>query len=193
MTADVPNLRVSHAEREAVVERLREAAGEGRLEIEELEARLDAALTAKTHADLAPLVADLPPVVPPSETPPLVVKGGLNGASRTGRWTVPPHIKAYGGAGGLKLDFTRTGCRLPEIEIEAHGQMAGVTLVVPDGWAVDTTGMDPGMGGLKDKTSPDRRPGMPLVRLTGNGGAAGVVVRHPNRWERRKLERNPPD
>jgi hypothetical protein len=198
MTADLPDqppqgdLRVSHAEREAVVERLREAAAEGRIELDELESRLDVALTARTFADLAPLTADLPPAVPPAATPPLVLKGGMNGASRTGRWTVPPRITVYGGAGGVKIDFTRTECRLAEIEVEAHGQLAGVTLVLPDAWAVETGGMDPGIGGLKDKTTPDRRAGAPLIRLTGTGGAAGVVVRHPNRWERRKLERNPP-
>jgi hypothetical protein len=198
MTANLPDrtpsgdLRASHAERDTVVEQLREAAAEGRIELDELEARLEVALTARTHAELAPLIADLPPAVPPVQSPPLVLKGGLHGASRSGLWQVPQKITVYGGAGGAKIDFTRTGCRIPEIEVEAHGQMAGVTLVVPDTWAVDTTGMDQGIGGLKDKTTPDRLPGMPLIRLTGTGGPAGVVVRHPNRWERRKLERNPP-
>ncbi|XVQ14536.1 DUF1707 SHOCT-like domain-containing protein [Spirillospora sp. CA-255316] len=198
MTANPPDqspqgdVRVSHAERDAVVDRLREAAAEGRIELDELEDRLEVALTAKTYADLAPLTADLPPVAPPVQTPPLVLKGGMHGASRSGRWSVPSRITVYGGLGGAKLDFTRTQCRLPRIEIEAHGQMAGVTLVIPDGWAVDTTGMDPGSGGLTDKTTPDRAAGAPLIHLTGNGGPAGVVVRHPNRWERRKLKNNPP-
>ena len=176
------------------MERLREAAAEGRIDLDELETRLEAALTAKTYADLAPLTADLPPVVPPAPAPPMVVKGGVQGASRTGRWTVPSRITAYGGVAGVKLDFTRTRCRLPEIDIEAHGQAAGVTLVIPDGWAPDVTGLDPGRGGgLTDKTTPDRLAGTPLVRLTGTGGPAGVVIRHPNRWERRKLAANPPE
>src|SRR5690606_30766682 len=50
---------------------------------------------------------------------------------------------------------------------------------------------DPGMGGLKDKTTPDRLPGTPLIKLIGGGGVAGVVIRHPTRWERRKLGSNP--
>ncbi|WP_433370899.1 hypothetical protein [Streptosporangium sp. CA-115845] len=73
--------------------------------------------------------------------------------------------------------------------MEAHGQMAGVTIILPDGWVVETGDMDPGLGGLKDKTTSDRLPGTPLTRLTGTDGAAGVVVRHLNRWERRKLKR----
>ncbi|MEV7780906.1 DUF1707 domain-containing protein [Kitasatospora sp. NPDC088351] len=198
MTADLPepvrpgDVRASHAERDAVVERLQEAAAEGRLDLHELDARLEQALIAKTHADLASLTGDLPPVVPVDPGRPLVLKGGLNGVSRIGRWQVPARIIAYGGLGGAKLDFTRTDCRLSAVEVEVHGQMAGVTVVIPDGWAAETGGVDPGLGGLKDLTTSDRLSGTPLIRLSGTGGPAGVVVRHPNRWERRKLRRNPP-
>jgi hypothetical protein len=56
-------LRASDADRERVAERLRTAAGEGRLTAEELEQRLERAFSARTEADLAPLVTDLPPAV----------------------------------------------------------------------------------------------------------------------------------
>lgn len=55
-----PNLRASDAERERVVERLREHAAAGRLAVEELEERLSAAFSARTRGDLEPLLADLP-------------------------------------------------------------------------------------------------------------------------------------
>src|SRR5918999_4896146 len=54
------SLRASDADRDAVTERLREAAGEGRLEPDELEQRVDRALRARTHGDLGELLADLP-------------------------------------------------------------------------------------------------------------------------------------
>jgi Flp pilus assembly protein TadB len=54
------SLRASDADRDAVTDRLREAAGEGRLEPEELEERVDAALRARTYGELTRLVADLP-------------------------------------------------------------------------------------------------------------------------------------
>jgi hypothetical protein len=54
------SLRASDADRDAVTERLREAAGEGRLESDELEQRVDSALRARTYGELAWLVADLP-------------------------------------------------------------------------------------------------------------------------------------
>jgi hypothetical protein len=54
------SLRASDADRDAVIHRLREAAGEGRLEPDELEQRIDVALRARTYRDLAGLLADLP-------------------------------------------------------------------------------------------------------------------------------------
>lgn len=53
-------LRASDADREYVAERLRNAAGEGRLLAEELEHRLGAALSARTYGELDAVVADLP-------------------------------------------------------------------------------------------------------------------------------------
>lgn len=171
-----------------MVERLNTAAVEGRIDLDELDARLDLALNAKTYADLARLTADLPPDVPVNQEP-LVLKGGMHGVTRSGRWEVPGHIIIHGGMGAAKLDFTQVECRLPEIRIEAEGQMGGITIIIPDGWAADTSRMDGGLGGFKDKTTSQRLPRTPLVRLSGTGGAGGVVIRHRNAWERRKQRR----
>src|SRR5215218_1736601 len=54
------SLRASDADRDAVAERLRHAAVEGRLEPDELEERLHAALRARTYGDLRRLLSDLP-------------------------------------------------------------------------------------------------------------------------------------
>ena len=53
-----PELRASDEDRERVVERLRVAAGDGRLTAAELDERLGAALTARTSRELAALTAD---------------------------------------------------------------------------------------------------------------------------------------
>ena len=53
-------LRASDSDREAVAERLRAAAAEGRIVAEELEERLATALRARTYGELDVLVADLP-------------------------------------------------------------------------------------------------------------------------------------
>lgn len=184
-------LRVSHAEREEVVERLNKAAADGRIDLDELDARLGKALTAKTYADLEPLTADLPAETPPPPKRPLVIKGGMSGATRTGRWQVPAKVTVYGGIGGAKVDLSQAECHLPEVELDVHGQTGGVTVVVPVGWDVECGEADPGLGGLRDKTTHERLPGKPRIRVTGTGGMGGVVIRHPNAWERRKLRNNP--
>jgi uncharacterized protein DUF1707/uncharacterized protein DUF4190 len=74
-----PDLRASDADREAAVERLREAALEGRLDADELESRLAAAYSARTCSELSGLTAD---VTPPAD--PLVFlrpAGHVNGLS----------------------------------------------------------------------------------------------------------------
>jgi hypothetical protein len=53
-------LRASDADRDHVAERLRKAAGEGRLRTEELEQRLENALSARTYGELDALLRDLP-------------------------------------------------------------------------------------------------------------------------------------
>lgn len=53
-------MRIGDVERERVVDRLRTAFAEGRLEQSELEDRLDATYQAKTESQLVPLVSDLP-------------------------------------------------------------------------------------------------------------------------------------
>jgi hypothetical protein len=53
-------LRASDADRERVVERLRRAQAEGRIDVFEFDERVAAAYAARTYADLEPLTADLP-------------------------------------------------------------------------------------------------------------------------------------
>jgi Domain of unknown function (DUF1707)/2TM domain len=65
MTDREPQMRASDAERERVVERLRGHAAEGRLDLEELETRVDRALAATTAGELDELVRDLPADPPP--------------------------------------------------------------------------------------------------------------------------------
>ena len=60
-------MRAADADRERTAERLRDAAAEGRLRPDELEARLETALGASTLGELERVVADLP--VPPPAPP----------------------------------------------------------------------------------------------------------------------------
>lgn len=59
-------IRASDADREGVVERLRQAAAEGRLAAHELEHRVTTALKAQTYGELDATVSDLPSTAKPT-------------------------------------------------------------------------------------------------------------------------------
>ena len=85
--AQPPALRASDSDRERVSEVLRKAAGEGRIDVEELDERLQLAYTTRTLAELESLTADV--IVPepattatPVTTPQgVVVRPGEGGTS----------------------------------------------------------------------------------------------------------------
>src|SRR3954468_13257317 len=58
--SDPTQLRISDTERHQVAEILREAAAEGRLDLDELDQRLEATYAARPYADLVPITVDLP-------------------------------------------------------------------------------------------------------------------------------------
>lgn len=84
-------LRVSHADRDVVVERLKTAYGEGRLEKDEFDERLDAALTARTRGDLDRLLHDVADLAPQAVARPVVgtVRPGPTGEERV--WAMLSH------------------------------------------------------------------------------------------------------
>jgi Domain of unknown function (DUF1707) len=61
-------MRAADTDREAVVERLRAALDEGRLELDEFDERVAEAYRAKTYAELDRLLTDLPGVTPVSRS-----------------------------------------------------------------------------------------------------------------------------
>src|SRR5436190_14496501 len=60
MDLEPQNIRASDAERERAVEQLREHGAAGRLDVDELADRVEQAYRARTHADLAVPLSDLP-------------------------------------------------------------------------------------------------------------------------------------
>jgi hypothetical protein len=76
-------VRASDADRESVAERLRKAAGEGRLRTDELEERLEVALSARTYGELDSIVRDLPGgrLVVPSRSPARALGGAALSAT----------------------------------------------------------------------------------------------------------------
>jgi hypothetical protein len=97
-------LRASHADREQVVDTLKDAFVQGRLTKDEFDSRVTHALAARTYADLATLSADLP-AMPPAARPPreLVRTRPANTAVKNGARVIAATTVLTGGvwAGAL--------------------------------------------------------------------------------------------
>jgi hypothetical protein len=183
-------LRVSHADRDRMVEILRDAAADGRLDTDELEERVERALTARTFADLEPLTADLPVAAPAPPTvgapAPLapadgeVVRWQVSGQRlvREGAWVVPRIVELDVRGGSARLDYTVA--RLPEggqsmLRISTHG--GSVRLTVPPGIAVDLSGISTYGGRVRDNVSRHAVPGAVTHVITVTGSTHGGSVR----------------
>jgi hypothetical protein len=210
MAQDLPpaaNIRIGHRERDAVVAALQEAAGDGRLSMAELDDRLEAALQAKTYADLDPLVADLsvelpsgalssawpqaqrPPSAGYSREDPLRLDGGTGTEKRGGVWTVPPFMLITQGLGSVKLNCLEATPAAQLIEIEVIGGAGSIVLVLPDGWAVDADRLSKSLGSKSVKVPREPAPGKPLLVIYGAVGLGSFKVRPANRLDQRRIEK----
>jgi hypothetical protein len=142
-------IRVSDADRERVAERLRDAAGDGRLTIEELDERVELAYGARTGTDLAPLTADLPASSPqdtavghrrPGGKPRRWIVAVMGGGNLRGRWLAGPKLTSVMIMGGGEIDLRNAVLSEGELRITAIGVMGGVDVIVPPGVEVSMSG-----------------------------------------------------
>lgn len=201
-------LRVSDADRHKVADILREAAGEGRIDLDELDERLEWTFAAKTYADLVPITADLPvqaqdavaPAHQPRPTAPAVsgprhdnTVAILGGSTRKGVWEVGPTHTAFAMMGGVDLDLREARFTSRETVIYANAIWAGIDIVVNEYThvIVDGVGIMGGFDHARDKVAPQIGPDSPVVRIKGFALMAGVTVQRrpmPGR-SRRTLRR----
>jgi Domain of unknown function (DUF1707)/Cell wall-active antibiotics response 4TMS YvqF len=138
-------VRASDAEREATVERLRVAATEGRLTLGELTERTEAAYTATTRGELAPITADLPapstPVRPTGREDREWVVAVMGDSRRQGRWRVERPLAAVAVMGDVVLDLRGAEVPRGDVDIMATAVMGDVKVYVPDGVDVELSGI----------------------------------------------------
>jgi hypothetical protein len=171
-----PALRASDADRERTAEALRDAAGDGRLTVDELDERLHSAYEARTRAELERLLADI--VTPGDETararrmPVRRGEGGarwiaaiLGGADRTGRWRLAPRCTVVNLMGGADLDLNDAELSDERTELEVYSIMGGGDIYVPDGLNVEVSefAFMGGNGVDLGDSRPD--PGGPVLRV----------------------------
>lgn len=190
--------RASDADREAVADVLRHAAGEGRLTLPELEERLEVTFSAKTYGDLEPVVADLPEAMPPAIRPasaPVPRPAGsvervggtptsssaiavFGGSERKGVWVVPEDFTAFALFGGVELDLRDARYQAPEVRLQLVAVFGGIDVVVPDDVVVVVDGVGVFGGFSQPAGDPGRLPaGAPVVRISGLALFGGVDVK----------------
>ncbi|MDL4819202.1 DUF1707 SHOCT-like domain-containing protein [Actinomadura opuntiae] len=139
-------LRASDGDRDRVLVRLHTAYAEGRLSETELDERIDLALAARTHDDLAEVSADLPDALAPA---PAVRRGPAgrfqlaykSGVRRTGRWRLPEKYTTVIYKGHALLDLRAAELDGPVTTIRVLAYKSTVEIVVPPGVRVETGGM----------------------------------------------------
>lgn len=188
MPRDGRGLRASDADRERVAQELHRAAGEGRLTLDELQERLDAAYAARTYGELEPIVADLPGATAPTRPSPRydpdgddtkVLLGIWSGPARRGDWLVPRTQVAVAFMGGVVLDLRHARFAADEVTIQAYAVMGGIEILVPEDLDVRVEGFGL-MGGFDDGASGPGDGTGPRVRVTGFAFWGGVDVRRPH-------------
>jgi hypothetical protein len=197
-----PELRASDADREQAADRVRHAAGDGQLTIDELERRLDATYSASTRADLEALTADLQAADVGRPAGGYVVRRGeggarwllaiMGGCERKGRWRIAQHCTVVNIMGGSELDLNEVELAGERVELTVFSLMGGAAILVPHGLNVEVSEFAfMGGNGIDIAESRPAAPGPVLhLRLFSIMGGSDVK-RGPklSRSERRELKR----
>jgi len=142
-----PVIRASDQDRDAVAQRLQQAFAERRLDDDEFDERMRAALTARTGADLEKLTADLPAPAPGSSAAAAPARAvGQRAVAykssirRGGRWRVPEHFTSvvYKGSGWLDLRAAELTAPVTTMRVVAY--KSRIDILVPPGVRVELDG-----------------------------------------------------
>jgi hypothetical protein len=194
---DNPRLRASDADRDRAASVLNGAMAEGRLTVDEHADRLEALYSAKTHAEIVPLLDDLPERAaaaaparaagPPEEVSHIVAV--LSGATRKGTWQVPPAMNVVAVLGGVELDFREAILPGGDITLAATCILGGMEITVPPEMQVIDNGVAI-LGGREVTGASEEsiQPGAPVLRISGFCLLGGVEVKRKSRKGQRGLD-----
>ncbi len=176
-------IRASDAERDATVERLRTAAGDGRLTLEEFSQRMELATAARTRAELDRLVTDLPAdvavagsaVAGSAPTPATWHVSPVGGLRVYGPWRMDRHVIVVSLVGGTRLDLSEAQLAAPEVTLTKVSLVGGTRIRVPPGVRVEASGFSL-VGGTRLQGGPEPGPGAPTVHVRAFSLVGGVRI-----------------
>ena len=215
MSEDYPIQSVDiEAAREQAVEVLTEHFSRDVMNLEELEALLDAVNQCSTSGELRELLSKLPPLEPSTKpaTDMIPAHGGgpvyvdadrvrkygfqvsvLGGSKRSGRWIPARKTLAIGVLGGHSLDFREALLGPGVTDLNVLAVLGGIEIIVPPDMAVEVDGMGL-LGGFQHNTDVPLRanPDLPTLRVRGLAllGGVEVKVRHPGETPREAKKRH---
>jgi len=179
------SLRVSDAERDAVLRTLGDHAAVGRLTLDELEERSGRALAAKTRGELATLTSDLPreagqasavSPVPSRKKPVRWMVAIMGGSHRRGRFRAVGSINAVAIMGGDEIDLREAEIEGGELTINLVAIMGGANIYVPDSVELDVGGFSLMGGNTEIGADRPARPGAPVIRLRAWNLMGGATI-----------------
>lgn len=174
---DLPR-RISEGDRDAGVRRLQEAYAAGHLSHEEMDERLQQALTASTHGELARALSTLPAEDGGTTSTIGAVSGRIR---RVGAWRVPRFLKVESALGRVHLDLSRAVIEHPVVDIELHLGTGRAKITVPRDAIVDAEGLRAGWKDTLYKPRRGARPDGPTIRISGAMGMGRLKIRHARR------------
>lgn len=179
------SMRASNDDRIQVAQLLSEAASNGRLTLEDYEARLTKAYAASTYDQLERVVSDLPEAMDyrrqkSRPAPSTMLLAILSGFERRGRWNIPGRMTTFTLFGGGVVDLRYADFTSPDVEIHAYSILGGQTILLPPEVNVDVKGHGV-MGGFDQTVDGAGTPGAPKVTIKGFSLWGGVGIKRRNR------------
>ena len=182
-----PGIRVGDRDRDAVAHRLQEAFAEGRLDDDEFDQRMRAALTARVGADLELLTQDLPETIgPTTRTVSPAAAGRQPGRfavaykgpiRRGGRWRVPERFSAVVYKGSGHIDLRVAELTSPVTTLVAVAYKSRIDVLVPVGVRVDLEGFGVSKAWTAEEELESRLPAnAPVVHVRGVGYKGTIEV-----------------
>lgn len=173
--------RVSDREREQALTILAEAAGDGRITLEEHAERAAAAWSARMRSELDALLDDLDeaPVWAASLSPGADLRAVLGNESRKGRWIVPRVLRATSVLGDCHIELQDALLSSDRTVIEATAILGSVTVFIPAGVNVVLTGSAV-LGAKSSRPASTPRSATPLIEVRCKVVMGSVTVRPPD-------------
>ena len=163
------DLRASDADRERVVTLLAQAAGDGRITLEEHAHRVQRAYTARTLGDLAVLTEDLalPGAQPLRLDNSRTVTAFFATERRSGRWVVPDRLVVTAIGGQVVLDLREALLQGQRTQMYVTALGGQVNLLVPAGVTVITRNLADALPGARPEPRPEPPvpAGTPVIEL----------------------------